>query len=166
MLPDFPTEKIAPLSGKLTRLWRDSDGRRVARPDVRQTVIELHRRGYLLGIIANTITETEIPDWLVADGLTEYFKAVVLSSKVRYRKPGPEIYWEAARRVGVEPARCAYVGDNPTRDVEGTRRAGYGMMIVLLEPATLKKEPPTGEHKPDYTIQNLCELLDIFPPRE
>ena len=73
----------------------------------------------MLGIIANTITETEIPDWMEADGLTEYFKTVVLSSKVRHRKPNPEIYWEAARQIGVEPAKCAYVGDNPVRDVEG-----------------------------------------------
>jgi putative hydrolase of the HAD superfamily len=166
MLPDFPAEKIAPLSSKLTRLWRDSDGRRVARPDVKSTVIELHRRGYLLGIIANTITETEIPDWIVEDGLTGYFKEVVLSSKIGYRKPGPEIYWEAALRIGVEPERCVYVGDNPVRDVEGTRKAGYGMMIVLHEPATLKKEPQKSDYKPDYTIQSLSELLDIFPARE
>ena len=165
MLPDFPTEKIAPLSSKLTRLWRDSDGRRVARPDVKSTVIELHRRGYLLGIIANTITETEIPDWLVEDGLTEYFKEIVLSSKVGFRKPGPEIYWEAARRIGSEPERCVYVGDNPVRDVEGARKAGYGMMIVLYEPATFKKEPQSGEYFADYTIQSLSELLDIFPER-
>ena len=58
MLPDFPAEKIAPLSGKLTRLWRDCDGRRVPRPDVKDVVIELSQRGYILGIIANTITET------------------------------------------------------------------------------------------------------------
>jgi putative hydrolase of the HAD superfamily len=166
MLPDFPAEKIAPLSSKLTRLWRDSDGRRVARPDVKDTVIELHKRGYILGIIANTITETEIPDWIVEDGLTGYFQEVVLSSKVGYRKPGPEIYWEAAKRIGVEPEHCVYVGDNPVRDVEGARKAGYGMMIVLYEPATFKKEPQTGEYKADYTIQNLSELLDIFPERE
>jgi putative hydrolase of the HAD superfamily len=166
MLPDFPAEKIALLSSKLTRLWRDSDGRRVARPDVKSTVTELHKRGYTLGIIANTITETEIPDWIVEDGLTGYFKEVVLPSKVGYRKPGPEIYWEAARRIGVEPEHCVYVGDNPVRDVEGAHKAGYGMMIVLHEPATLKKEPQKSEYKPDYTIQSLSELLDIFPARE
>ena len=165
MLPDFPAEKIAPLSGKLTRLWRDCDGRRVPRDDVKETVIELNKRGYLLGIIANTITETEIPDYLEEYGLTEYFKTVVLSSKVGIRKPNPEIYWEAARRMGVEPAKCVYVGDNPVRDVEGTRAAGYGMMILILEPDTLKKEPPTGEVKPDYTILEIKDLLDIFPPR-
>ncbi len=165
MLPDFPAEKIAPLSGKLTRLWRDSDGRRVPREDVKETVIELSKRGYLLGIIANTITETEIPDYLETDGLTSYFKTVVLSSKVGIRKPNPEIYWEAARRIGVEPAKCVYVGDNPVRDVEGTRLAGYGMFILFFEPATLAKEPSTEEVKPDYTIREMKDLLDFFPPR-
>lgn len=165
LLPDYPAEKIAPLSGKLTRLWRDHDGRRVPRPDVKATVIELHRRGYTLGIIANTITETEIPDWMETDGLTQYFNAVVLSSKVGTRKPDPQIYWEAARRVGVDPAKCAYVGDNPVRDVEGTQRAGFGMMILINEPATLAKEPPRGDVKPDYTIHTTSDLLNIFPAR-
>jgi FMN phosphatase YigB (HAD superfamily) len=165
MLPDFPAEKIAPLSSKLTRLWRDCDGRRVPREDVKETVIELNRRGYLLGLIANTITETEIPDYLEAENLTGYFKTVILSSKIGIRKPNPEIYWEAARRIGVEPAHCVYVGDNPVRDVEGTRAAGYGMFILFFEPATQAKEPPTIEIKPDYTIREMKELLDIFPPR-
>jgi putative hydrolase of the HAD superfamily len=166
MLPDFPAERIAPLSGKLTRLWRDKDGRRIPRPDVKPVVVELSKRGYVLGIIANTITETEIPDWLETDGLTQYFKAVVLSSKFRHRKPGPEIYWEAARRVGVAPARSAYVGDNPIRDVLGTRRAGFGMIIILMEPAKLEKEPPMGENKPDLIIHECSELLGIFPARQ
>lgn len=165
MLPDFPPEKIGPLSGKLTRLWRDCDGRRVPRQGVPETIKELSRRGYKLGIIANTITETEIPDWLEADGLTDYIKPVILSSKLGIRKPNPEIYWEAARQIGVEPACCVYVGDNPTRDVEGTQAAGYAMMILILEPATLAKEPPTGEVKPDHTIREIKDLLTIFPPR-
>ena len=166
MLPDFPAEKIAPLSSKLTRLWRDCDGRRVPREDVSEVVIELSKRGYLLGIIANTITETEIPDYLETYNLTSYFKTVVLSSKLGIRKPNPEIYWEAARRIGVEPAKCVYVADNPVRDVEGTRLAGYGMFILFFEQATLDKEPPIGEIKPDYTIHEMKELLDIFPPRQ
>jgi FMN phosphatase YigB (HAD superfamily) len=165
LLPHYPAERISPLAGKLTRLWRDHDGRRVPREDVKSTVLDLYKRGYILGIIANTITETEIPDWMEAEGLTNCFKAVVLSSKVAIRKPNPEIYWEAARRVGVEPSKCAYVGDNPVRDVEGTQAAGFGMMILMREPATLAKEPQTIEVKPDYTIQAMKELLDIFPAR-
>jgi putative hydrolase of the HAD superfamily len=166
LLPDYPAEKIAPLAGKLTRLWRDKDGHRIPRPDVKSTVIELSRRGYCLGIIANTITETEIPDWLEADQLTNYFKVITLSSKVRYRKPGPEIYWEAARRAGVEPAHCVYVGDNPVRDVEGTRKAGFAMVIILPEPGKSEAELALDENKPDAVIHEFRDLLDIFPARQ
>lgn len=165
MLPDYPYEKIAPLAGKLTRMWRDRDGRRVARTDVTPTVIELYNRGYVLGIIANTVTESEIPDWLEEDGLTGYFKDVILSSKVGIRKPDPEIYLLASRRLGVDPANCVYVGDNPIRDIEGAQAAGYGMTIIIHEPATLKKYPEPGNYIPDHTIMNLSDLLDIFPPR-
>lgn len=165
LLPDYPAEKIAPLSGKLTRLWRDRDGRRVPRHDVKETILELARRGYKLGIIANTITETEIPDWIAEDGLTGFFNPVILSSKVGLRKPDPEIYWLASREIGVEPAHCAYVGDNPIRDVEGTQAAGYGMMIVIDEPKTLEKEPQSSEFVIDHHITEIGNLLNIFPPR-
>ena len=70
LLPDYPTEKIAPLAGKLTRLWRNKDGRRIPAA-VRYVIHELYKRGYMLGILANTITETEIPDWLDA-GISQY----------------------------------------------------------------------------------------------
>lgn len=165
LLPDVPEEKIAPLAGKLTRMWRDKDGRRVPREDVKKVVIELSNRGYILGIIANTITETEIPDWLETDKLTDYFKSIVLSSKFRHRKPGPEIYWEAARRAGVDTARCAYVGDNPERDVVGTRKSGFAMVIILIDPEKHGKVAPTGECVPDRFIHECSDLLELFPPR-
>ena len=52
-------------------------------------------------------------------------KTVILSSKVRLRKPDPAIYLLASRCIGSAPENCAYVGDNPVRDVEGgPRQAG------------------------------------------
>ena len=165
LLPDYPTDRIAPLSGKLTRLWRDRSGRRIPRPGVKDTLQELHRRGYKLGVIANTITENEIPDWIESDGLTNYFQEVILSSKVGIRKPNPEIFWEAARRVGVTPSKCAYVGDNPVYDVSGSRQAGFGLTVLIMESGSQPPDAPTNEHKPDYVIQEMMELLDIFPSR-
>ncbi|MCL2671423.1 MAG: HAD family hydrolase [Clostridiales bacterium] len=164
LLPDYPPERICAVAGRLTRLWRDHDGRRVARPDVKDTLFELKRRGYTLGIIANTITETEIPDWMIEDGVAHLFKTVILSSKVRIRKPDPEIYLLTARCIGKPPANCAYVGDNPIRDVQGTRDAGYGMMIRIDEPDTLINEPQEVNLHPDHTIYNISDILAIFPP--
>ena len=165
MLPDLPSDKIAPVARELATQFRQSKGRRVVPPDVKPTIVELDRRGYVLGIISNLITEQEIPDWLDADGLTPYFKSVLLSSVFGRRKPAPEIYREATRRAGVEPAYCAYVGDNPKRDVVGTRQAGFGMVVILTEPEKLEKEPPTGENVPDVIIHKFGDLLNIFPAR-
>jgi len=165
MLPDLPSEKIAPVARELAFQFRQSKGRRVVPPDVKPTIIELDKRGYVLGIISNLITEQEIPDWLDEDGLTPYFKSVLLSSIFGRRKPAPEIYQEAVRRAGVAPAHCAYVGDNPKRDVVGTRQAGFGMVVIIMEAAKLEKEPPLGENKPDVIIHKFSELLNIFPAR-
>jgi HAD superfamily hydrolase (TIGR01662 family) len=165
LLPDFPAEVISPIATELTYQYRQTMGKRILQQDARQVISELDKRGYQLGIISNVITSKEIPDWLEADGLSIYFKSVVLSSLFRHRKPNPEIYWEAARRIGIPPEKCAYVGDNPARDVVGTRRAGFGMVIILMDRKELEKESPSGENIPDVIIHEFKQLLDIFPTK-
>ncbi len=165
LLPEFPAEVIGPLAEELTYQYRRSAGRRVLIEDGKQVVMELSRRGYTLGIISNLIGTREIPEWLIADDLAKYFKSVVLSSVLGIRKPDPSIFLEAARRAGVDPARSAYVGDNPHRDVVGARQAGFGMTILLLDSGEPGSAPPTGENVPDLTIYKLSSLLDHFPGR-
>ena len=165
LLPDYPAEVIAPNAAHLTRLWRDHDGRRVPHDDVKDTLLELKRRGYKLGIIANTITETEIPDWMCHDQVADCFQTVILSSKVRLRKPDPAIYLLASRCIGSVPENCAYVGDNPVRDVEGAVDAGYGSMILYEDAGTAAREGKAPTVKPDYRIKAIRELLDLFPDR-
>ncbi len=166
LAPEFPTEKIAPLGGELTYQFRQSMGRRVVVEGGKEVVVELFRRGYTLGIISNLIGTREIPDWLDADGFAPYFKSVVLSSIYGIRKPDPAIYHEAARRAGVDPCMCVYVGDNLNRDVTGTRAAGFGMVIIMISPEELAEATITPENKPDLIIHNIRQLLDIFPDRK
>ena len=165
MLPDYEPNMIFANAPKLTRLWRDHDGRRVARPDAVATLKELQARGYTLGIIANTVTETEIPDWMCRDGVADCFKTVILSSKVRLRKPDPAIYQLAARCIGSAPENCAYVGDNPVRDVEGAVNAGFGAMILFEDAGTADRECKAPTVQPDYRIRSIPELLDLLPAR-
>jgi len=139
-------------------------GRRVVAEGAIETIKELYARGYVLGIISNVITEREIPEWMEADGITQYFKSVVLSSVLGKRKPDPAVYLEAASRAGVPVERCAYVGDNFARDVEGTRNAGFGMIIILPDSEN-KDSVPSPEQTPDSIIHSLRDLLDLFPPR-
>ena len=165
LLPDYPASVVGPNAARLTRLWRDHDGRRVVHEGTLETLRELKARGYKLGIIANTVTETEIPDWMCRDGVADCFKTVILSSKVRLRKPDPTIYQLAARCIGSAPENCAYVGDNPVRDVEGAVNAGFGAMILFEDAGTADREGKAPTVQPDYRIRSIPELLDLFPAR-
>lgn len=164
LLPDCPKDEIARKARDLTQYWRNCDGIRVERDGVRDTIEELSARGYKLGIIANTPSEYEVPDWLNESGMSKYFKTVILSAKVRLRKPDPAIYLLSAKAIGAAPHECAYVGDNPSRDIEGTLASGYSMAICINEPKTLAKEPPKTEYaSSSRLIKEFPELLDIFP---
>lgn len=77
--------------------------------------------------------------------LLELFDAVVLSEREGLRKPEPEIYLLAARRVGVAPAQCVFVDDMPA-NVEGARAVG---MVGMLH------------RHPDITIPRLEELFGV-----
>ena len=166
LTPDFPAEKIVPLGVELTYQFRQSMGRRVVVEHGKEVVQELHKRGYVLGIISNLIGSREIPDWMDADGFSPYFKSVVLSSVFGKRKPDPAIYLEAAHIAGVEASHCVYVGDNLKRDVTGARQAGFGMVIIIISPEELAEKTMIDENCPDVIIHELKQLLDIFPALE
>lgn len=163
LAPECSHELIAKNAVELTYHYRQSMGLRVLVPQAKEVVVELDQRGYILGMISNVITSREIPDWLDADGLTPYFKSVALSSILGIRKPDPRIYLQAAEQAGVDPQYCAYVGDNLKRDVAGTYKAGFGMVIIIRD----KREEPLldipAENRPDILIEEFTDLLDIFP---
>ena len=62
-------------------------------------------------------------------GLPGWFDTIVSSEDVAAHKPSPDIFLEAARRLGVEPARCRVYEDTDP-GVEAARRAGMHYVDV------------------------------------
>jgi HAD superfamily hydrolase (TIGR01549 family) len=165
MLPDWPTAQISRIASRLNQLWRDAIGTRIVLPETREVVLELFRRGYRLGIVSNTIASAEVPHALENLGISGCFDTVLLSCNVGTRKPDPSILLMAAERIGIQPERCAYVGDRPDRDVTAAINAGFGRTVILRDPQDNSDLPQDAHFVPNHTINNLRELLDIFPPR-
>lgn len=164
LLPEYPPDFIRSNASQLHRLWRESGGKRDNYPGAFETIKALSERGYILGVISNTSSSTEVPDFLEQEGVTELFKTVILSSVVGKRKPHPSPFLKAASNVGVLPENCAYVGNWPSRDLVGPREAGFGE-VVIFEPSDDKIERVTTPMRPDFTIHNLPELLNLYPDR-
>lgn len=70
---------------------------------------------------------------LEAAGLLSYFNAVATSTEVAHSKPAPDIYLLAARKLGVDPARCLALEDSPT----GVRAALAAGMTTVQVPDLL-----------------------------
>ncbi len=166
MAPDVPPERVRELAPTLNRMWRDATGVREVYPETIPVVQELHRRGYFLGVVSNTISRTEIPLVLDALNLSQYFKAVLLSSVFGKRKPDPAILLEAAKRLEVSPADCAYIGNRLDRDVLGARQAGFATVMIVHHGHHSDPQPGDAGMLPDRFIRNLREILEYFPARE
>jgi putative hydrolase of the HAD superfamily len=165
ILPDFPREQIEPVAAELMLAWSERKGHVIPVPGAEETLIELKRRGYRLGVISNTMSTLDIPRSLEAFGWMDYFDVVILSADLKIRKPSPEPFLEAARRLNLPPERCAYLGNRISKDIVGCQRAGFALGLVI-EPAS---GPRTDEQDqtvvPDASIHALGELLEIFPAR-
>ena len=70
---------------------------------------------------------------LRALGIHEHFQAVVTYEDVVHPKPAPDTYLEAARLMGVEPARCLVFEDTPL-GIEAATAAGMQSVLVASGP--------------------------------
>jgi len=86
--------------------------------------------------------------------LDRYFHATVSSEEVPRGKPAPDVYLEAARRLGTDPRKCAAVEDSHN----GILSARAAEMRVVAIPNT--RYPPGEEAlaAADVVIRSITEL--------
>jgi HAD superfamily hydrolase (TIGR01509 family) len=87
-------------------------------------------------------------------GLEEQFAATVSAEEVARGKPAPDVYLEAARRLGVHPARCAAVEDSHG----GIRSAKAAGMRVLAVPNPTYPPDEEALAQADVVLRSLSEL--------
>jgi HAD superfamily hydrolase (TIGR01509 family) len=62
-------------------------------------------------------------------GIAHLFRATVSSEEVEHGKPAPDVYLEAARRLGVDPTSCAAVEDS-ANGIRSARAAGMRVIAI------------------------------------
>ena len=92
--------------------------------------------------------------------------ALVSGDTTPFSKPHPAPLLEAARRLGVAPASCIYVGDDE-RDIAAGRAAGMGTVVAAY--GYLGSAAETSTWGADASISAPLELLSLLalanPPR-
>jgi len=89
-------------------------------------------------------------------GLKPFFKCVVFSSRLGFKKPDVRLFNLAMRRLAATPEESIYIGDNPQKDMEGTKQAGIKFILFG------SGGKPNSDFKPDECFTNYSELLKIL----
>ena len=121
-------------------------------PDALSTMQTLQHRGYRQFLLSNNYPELE--ELAGALGLLPYLEGVVVSACVGFDKPRREIF-DHARNLAGNPMNCWMVGDNPTDDIEGAKKAGFTTVFAHVDGRDI---PPVADH----SIENLTELLTLL----
>ncbi|MCK5389347.1 MAG: HAD family hydrolase [Candidatus Thorarchaeota archaeon] len=128
--------------------------------DAKETLEELHQRGYILGVCTR---RHDNPEKLLKEWRIDHLLSTVHYSGVPgYAKPSPFTLLKAAEDIGINPRLCAYVGNYVDADV------GASLSAEMLPILTVWSDPNEKELAPEtaIVIDKINELLDLFggPP--
>jgi HAD superfamily hydrolase (TIGR01509 family) len=156
-LPDPPEEINREVVRRLTELYREE---LPAIAGAREAVERLAAR-WPLGLASSSNREL-IDLALGLLGVEHLFTATVSSEEVARGKPAPDVYLEAARRLGVDPTTAAAVEDSHNGILSAK---AAGMRVIAIPNAHF---PPDGDAlaAADVVLDSLAELtVEAVEPR-
>ncbi|WP_255953086.1 HAD family hydrolase [Streptomyces odontomachi] len=144
---------VDPTSQLLTDLRREVPPARYLEtyPDVEQTLGELSRRGVRMAVVSDAWPN--LPDLHAGLGIDRFFEAYAISAVLGCNKPDPRMYHHASTSLGLAPAQCLFVDDDPDL-VAAAIRLGYAGRALCRDSTTTVSDVPS--------ITTLTELLDLF----
>jgi putative hydrolase of the HAD superfamily len=120
--PDASVEELVGLRLESTRSML------APRPGAIETLAELRRRGYLVGLI--TVCSDDVTELWAETAFAGLFDATVLSCAVGMRKPDPRIYRLACEELDIAPEEAIFVGDGANDELAGAERVGMRAVLV------------------------------------
>jgi putative hydrolase of the HAD superfamily len=153
-------EKVNLIAEELAMFVENRFYERNMRGEVPEVLKEIRKMGLKIGLISNVNSRGQVPENLEKYGIKDFFNPIVLSSEYGIRKPDPSIFHYAARLMNVPTSACIYVGDRISRDIIGSKKAGYKLSIQI-EHDFKHGESDEGAN-PDAVICNMKELLPLL----
>ena len=121
-------------------------------------IAKLDQAGLKWGVVTNKSERFALP-LTRAMSLFKTAQTIVGGDTTPHAKPHPAPLLEAARRIGVAPEKCVYVGDDE-RDIIAGRAAR--MSTVAAAYGYLGASHETAHWKADATIQTPSQLLQLL----
>ena len=148
LIDKYNFKEVAPYRTELEKLY-----------DEAPAVIKALSQKYELGIIANQLDGLAVR--LDDFGLLQYFNYIISSWDLKVMKPDIRIFEYALDKANCTPQDACMIGDRLDNDILPAKSLGMKTVWIKQGFGALQK-PLSKSEEPDYTINNLTELLKIF----
>jgi len=118
---------------------------------VKETLIELKHRGYLLGIVTDTANTISAKlSWFEQGGFGHVWDSIISSKELGIRKPDPNIYLAALAQLNLDPCQAVFVGHKLT-EIIGAHNVGMKTIAFNYE----------NDVESEFFIDKFQDLLDV-----
>ena len=128
-------------------------------PGVRETLSELKRRGLPLAIVTDAHNGNALAR-LRRVGLDSFFDHVISYDMTGAKKPAPDAFLLALRKLGTRPSETLLVGDSIRRDIAPAQALGMKTAYAKYGDRNVPgRDPP--DCRPDFVLGDIQDLLGM-----
>jgi len=142
------TRSVRRLAGEIDRQWFNFSKIHVY-SDVKDSLRRLKQMGLKLGVVTGGY-ELDMEQILPRAGLEKFFDVCVGADTIGKRKPSPEAFKQALKRLDVKPEEAIFVGDMLEQDYLGAQKVGMKAFLIQRE------------GKPVVGVKAITSLREIF----
>jgi putative hydrolase of the HAD superfamily len=118
---------------------------------VRETLITLKERGFLLGILTDTANSVHTKlGWFEKGGIGHLWDSFTSSMVVGTRKPDPKMYQAALNQLGVLATEALFIGHKAS-ELEGART--LGLMTIAFN--------RDEDAEADFIVDQFADILEV-----
>lgn len=147
--------------------WKHFVARARPYPDTHKTLEMLNRKSIVVIATNNEDEETELKMKLFGLEPGKHYRFLFSSERLGVCKPAPEFLERLIQCLEedlgqpVTGKRIFVVGDDPRSDFAWAKSIG-AITIRVRKDLHAEREPTCDDEKPDYTVNNISEILDII----
>jgi putative hydrolase of the HAD superfamily len=129
-------------------------------------ILEMLKSRYPLGLLSNFTHAPAAREILNRTGLAPYFKTILISGELGYRKPHLMVFEELAKGLGVEKGEIIYTGDDPEPDIHGASKAGLNPVwftyVIDQDVPVIRGTIQSEVTEPDIKVPRISSWKQFF----
>jgi putative hydrolase of the HAD superfamily len=150
--------EAAQIAERLAHLQLEAQAANTELPSAHAALLRELARQRRIAVVSNFDHSATAHALLAHHGLDEVLSTAVISIDLGRRKPHPEIFQEALRRLDAPAESALFVGDSLSDDVAGAHAAGIDSAWINWDAAP----PPAQGPQPTFTLRTLTELRAVL----